>query len=168
MEGIPAPAGFDDASQVPLSSSYYESPSHHSSTLRTHGSMHEHAPPPGGLATMLTDLPHSVQSLLLNILLIFLTIYLSNASDYLRGIVHKVRVFFKSYNRDQNLLSRRSPFVWWVVAVQGVRVRHERSSLSYLSVCCRRAHAENVCLCRVRPRRHTLCQYECLGRPCCR
>lgn len=39
---------------------------------------------------MLTDLPPSVLSLLLNILLIFLTIYLSNASDYLRDIVHKV------------------------------------------------------------------------------
>ena len=87
-EGIPA-AGFEEASQAPLSSSYYMSPSHHSSSLRTH----EHSPPPGGLSTMLTDLPPSVQSLLLNILLIFLTIYLSNASDYLRGIVHKVRVF---------------------------------------------------------------------------
>lgn len=92
MEGIPA-AGFDEASQAPLSSSYYASPSHHSSTLRTHGSMHENSPPPHGLSTMLTDLPPSVLSLLLNILLIFLTIYLSNASDYLRGLVHKVRIF---------------------------------------------------------------------------
>ncbi len=44
---------------------------------------------PTGLSTMLTDLPSSVQSLLLNIVLVLLTIYLSNASDHLRGQVHK-------------------------------------------------------------------------------
>lgn len=88
-ESIPT-IGFEEASQELLSSSYNASPLYHSSMMRTHSSVKEHTQPPGGLSTMLTDLPPSVLSLLLNIILIFLTIYLSNASDYLRDIVHKV------------------------------------------------------------------------------
>lgn len=60
---------------------------------------------------MLTDLPPSVQSLLLNILLIFLTIYLSNGSDYLRGIVQKVRV---RLCKRAFRMPLAVPFVWWV------------------------------------------------------
>jgi hypothetical protein len=50
-----------------------------------------HSMPDEGAVNLLVDLPASVQSLLLNIILIFVTIYLSNASDYLRSVVHKVR-----------------------------------------------------------------------------
>ena len=169
-EGIPA-AGFEEASQAPLSSSYYMSPSHHSLSLRTH----EHAPPSGGLSNMLTDLPPSVQSLLLNILLIFLTIYLSNASDYLRGIVHKVCVFVirsiaANFSYLQAVLCGRPGCVCCGVLKSGVPPSVASSIMVmplFLScVCICAPYARGMCLCLEQdPATTPICKYKCLGSP---
>jgi len=171
-EGVPA-AGFEEAGQAPLSSSYYMSPSHHSSSLRTH----EHSPPPGGLSTMLTDLPPSVQSLLLNILLIFLTIYLSNASDYLRGIVHKVRVFvIRSIAANFSsllavLCGRPRVCVCGRVLKSGVPpsgvINYGLVTLLFLCcVCICAPYVKCMCMCLEQdPATTPICKYKCLGSP---